>query len=238
MGRCQSDLGSLCFTTRSAWRFFSEASLLCPLLPSRKGESCSGGRVRVLEFFLDILFRASDGYSPPTNDRGLRAAGSSLRMTATAAQLQALLAPPNPSDSQRHAQQLLSSALAAPIVPTKLGSLLSPLLTSESERAQALSSQLAESNSAVSTLVQNTKSRLADVLCRTTELRSAHEVLEDALIDHREALVSSFSQREQEGEGHVGGTLRERLQGLSEKRKELELARDWFSVLAKTEELG
>ena len=159
-------------------------------------------------------------------------------MAATAAQLQTLLAPPNPSDSQRHAQLLLSSALRTPIVPTKLASLLTPLLASETERSKALSAQLAESNSAVSRLLQNTKSQLAEVLGRTTVLRSAHEVLEDALIDHREALVSSFSQREQGGEGHVGGTLRERLQSLSQKRKELELARDWFNVLAKTEELG
>ena len=69
-----------------------------------------------------------------------------------------------------------------------------------------------------------------------TVLKAQHDRLEDRLIDHHELLVSSFSQRELHSTEE--GTLRERLEALSIRRKELQLAREWFQILAKTEELG
>lgn len=156
----------------------------------------------------------------------------------TTAQLQQLLAPPSEELSQQHAQQLLASSIPAPLTPSKLGNFLGPLLASEEAKAALLSSQLAQSTATTSKLLATTKQQLAAILARTTELRSNHEGLEDALIDHREALVSSLAQREQAADGTTeGATLRERLEVFSQRRKELEVAKQWFAVLVKAEEL-
>lgn len=153
---------------------------------------------------------------------------------ATARQLEALLSAPVAKDGHRHAAFTVASAVPKPIVPSKLAATLSPLLESEQAAAETLATQLEESTAGVDALLKATKQQLVAVLGRAHSLRSSHEVLEDSLIDHREALVSSLSQREAGG----GSTLRERLEALSQRRKELEVVKDWFTVLAKAEELG
>lgn len=161
--------------------------------------------------------------------------------TSTTAQLQQLLSPPDSSISQAHAVQLVSAALPTPLIASRLSGILQPLLQAEHAKAEQLSAELAKSTEETTALLDSTKQQLAALLTRTAELRSNHESMEDALIDHTEILVSSASQREQgdgaAGEGQ-GATLRERLETFSQRRKELEIAKQWFAVLAKAEELG
>ncbi|KAK4702207.1 RAD50-interacting protein 1, partial [Phenoliferia sp. Uapishka_3] len=153
---------------------------------------------------------------------------------STASQLSALLAAPAASEAQKHASALISTSLPTPLIPSKLTSTLSPVLAEQDSIAANLAVQLAASTAAVDKLLVTTKESLADVLARTQDLKNSHEALEDALIDHREALDSSVAHRESGGQG----TLRERLQVLSERKNELVVVKDWFSVLSRTEELG
>lgn len=156
------------------------------------------------------------------------------------AQLSSLLTPPDPLRAQQHSAHLLSSVCPKPTIVIKLATHLSPLLLSEQAKSDQLAEQLVESTVAVDNSLRTTKHQLATVLSQTRALKLSHESLEDALIDHREALVSSLSQRERGEDGNTGNgeTLREKLQVLSDRRKELETARDWFAVLAKAEALG
>lgn len=153
---------------------------------------------------------------------------------STATQLSSLLAAPSDSVGQQHAASQIASTLPSPIIPSKLHPVLSPLLMSEQLCLSTLSASLATSTSSIDALVSSTKAHLADVLARTQDLRNSHEALEDALIDHRELLESSPSQRAQGG----GGTLSERLAVLSKRRRELERVKDWIAVLANAEKLG
>ncbi|KAL8291920.1 hypothetical protein RQP46_002178 [Phenoliferia psychrophenolica] len=155
-------------------------------------------------------------------------------MASTAAQLSQLLAPPSARSSESHAATLIASSLPSPVLPSKVLPSLSPILGTTESTLSTLSESLASSSTALDSLLAQTQTHLADVLVRTQDLRSEHEALEDALIDHREALESSASQKAAGG----AGTLRERLAGLSERRKELERLKDWFAVLAKSEQLG
>lgn len=160
---------------------------------------------------------------------------------STTEQLRQLLSPPDAVISQAHAQQLVAAALPTPLIASRLSSVLQPLLQAEQAKAAQLSAQVAQSTEETTALLDSTKQQLAALLQRTAELRSNHESMEDALIDHTEILVSSASQREQgeEGKGDgQGATLRERLETFSQRRKELEIAKQWFAVLAKAEELG
>lgn len=156
-------------------------------------------------------------------------------------QLSSLLTAPDPLRAQQHSANLLSSACPRPTIASKLATHLSPLLVSEEGKSDQLAGQLVESTVAVDNSLRTTKHQLVTVLSQTKALKVSHETLEDALIDHREALVSSLSQRERaEDRSNTGSgeTLREKLQALSDRRKELETARDWFAVLSKAEALG
>ena len=156
-------------------------------------------------------------------------------------QLRTLLRGPDAVMSQQHAQQVVAAALPTPLIASRLNSVLQPLLKAEQAKAAQLSAQLAQSTEETTALLDSTKQQLAALLQRTSELRSNHESMEDALIDHTEVLVSSASQREPGEDGKAdgqGATLRERLETFSQRRKELEIAKQWFSVLAKAEELG
>lgn len=168
-------------------------------------------------------------------------AQATLEYHSTTAQLRQLLSPPDGSISEAHARQLVASAIPSPLIASRLSSLLQPLLLAEQAKAAQLSAELAKSTEETTALLESTKQQLTTLLTRTAELRSNHESMEDALIDHTEILVSSASQREQgdggEKEGQ-GATLRERLETFSHRRRELEVAKQWFAVLAKAEELG
>jgi hypothetical protein len=153
-------------------------------------------------------------------------------------QLRQLLRSPDAVNAQQHARQVISTSTPHALVPSKLASTLAPLLSTVDTEHARLSAQLDQSKVETRTLVQSTNVQLEDVLLRTRELKVSHEALEDALIDHRESLVSSLSQREQGLAGNEGGTLRERLHALSSRRQELELAKEWFTVAARAEELG
>lgn len=118
---------------------------------------------------------------------------------------------------------------------SKLDSHLNQLIQ-QAQASQVGPDQLAQSTTQIHTLLDKTRAKLAAVQSTTLTLQSEHDKLEDGLIDHHELLVSSLSQREHQAEDQ--GTLRERLDKLSTRRKELQLAREWFQILAQTEELG
>lgn len=146
-----------------------------------------------------------------------------------------LLQPPSIND----AQQTAITTLSAKLGNNPVGSKLNPTLTDLVAQAQAgavAPAQLAQSSQQVQDLLANTRAQLATVQDRTTTLKTNHDLLEDRLIDHHELLVSSLSQREHQDPNQA--TLRERLDTLSTTRKELQLAREWFQILAKAEELG
>jgi hypothetical protein len=118
-------------------------------------------------------------------------------------------------------------------------------LASEEAKAAQLAQQLATSTQDSTALLELTRQELGQLLARTNELKSTHDNMEDALIDHTEILVSSASQREQptaDGSSAElqtsGATLRERLETFSHRRKELQLVKQWLAALVKAEELG
>lgn len=152
------------------------------------------------------------------------------------AQLQTLRSPPNQFEAQEQTKELISNLVSKPINASQLNTILQPYLDSERVRSTQLTTELNEATTSLNSLLVSTKDQLVTVLSKTKALKESHEVLEDGLIDHREALVSSSVQRDQ-GEG-TGITLREKLEALSNRRKELQVARDWFAVLARAEELG
>ncbi|KAK4049402.1 hypothetical protein OIV83_004135 [Microbotryomycetes sp. JL201] len=167
--------------------------------------------------------------------------------TITSQQLQRLLSPPDASTSERHAQQTIVNALAGPLSPARIANVLEPLLAAEQARATQLQAQLALSTQQTTALLQETRGHFQALLQRTSELKSSHESLEDALIDHTEVLVSSASQRDQaldpspdtpNGTTTDGTTLREKLEAFNQRRKELEVTKQWFAVLVKAEDLG
>lgn len=122
---------------------------------------------------------------------------------------------------------------------------MKPLLAAEEAKAAQLAQQLSASTQDTTALLEATRDQLAGLLARTIELKSTHDNMEDALIDHTEILVSSASQKEQ-GNGDANGaepaasgaTLRERLETFSHRRKELELVKQWLAALVRAEELG
>lgn len=153
--------------------------------------------------------------------------------------LKALLAPPSEADSQESVRQLVSTLLPRGVPPSQIGATLANLLGTEEVKAAVLANRLAASGNTLAQLLTTTKEQLAAIHLKTTTLKSSHEALEDALIDHREALVSSLSQRERDSDTQVEGTtLKERLQALSSRRLQLKKAREYFAILAKTEEMG
>ncbi|KAK4056321.1 hypothetical protein OIO90_002765 [Microbotryomycetes sp. JL221] len=168
----------------------------------------------------------------------------------TPEQLRRLLSPPDSSTSERHAQQVVVSALSGPLSPARIANILEPLLTAERAREQQLAAQLSLSTQETTALLQDTRSHFSSLLTRSTELKNSHETLEDALIDHTEVLVSSASQREQattdspldlstpNTNGIDGTTLREKLEAFNQRRKELEVTKQWFAVLVRAEDLG
>lgn len=160
------------------------------------------------------------------------AMGVDLNGKSAAAQLQALLSPPVSASSQLFAQSLLDP-LPRPLVPSSLGPALSNLLGKQQAESSRLTAELSASSTDVAAILGSAKAQLGGILRRTAAIRADHELLEDSLIDHRDALVSTLSQKDK-----GGATLRETLEALSEKRKEVELVRDWFAVLARAEELG
>jgi len=146
-----------------------------------------------------------------------------------------LLQPP----STNHAQQAAIQSLSAKVGPSPVGSKLDSSLAELVSHARASAvapDQLAQSGQQIHQLLSNARTQLETVHTKMTVLKAQHDRLEDRLIDHHELLVSSFSQRELHSTEE--GTLRERLEALSIRRKELQLAREWFQILAKTEELG
>lgn len=161
-----------------------------------------------------------------------------------ARQLRRVLNPPDAVTSQQHAQKVVSSALPTPLAPSRLAHALKPLLASEEAKAAQLAQQLAASTHETTALLSSTKGHLETLLTRTIDLKNTHESMEDALIDHTEILVSSASQREQlDGAAAASAeasalTLREQLETFSHRRKELELAKQWFKALVTAEELG
>lgn len=175
------------------------------------------------------------------------AAAPSRASLITPDELQRLLSPPDSTVSERLAQQVVTSALHGPLSPARIASVLQPLLAAEQAKSSQLAAQLAESTRDTTALLHDTRGHFQSLLAKTTELRNNHESLEDALIDHTEVLVSSASQREQadsasdagENTGsNDGTTLREKLEAFNQRRKELEVTKQWFAVLVKAEELG
>ncbi|KAM0792870.1 hypothetical protein ACM66B_002633 [Microbotryomycetes sp. NB124-2] len=167
----------------------------------------------------------------------------------TSEQLQRLLSPPDSAVSERHAQQTVINALAGPLSPARIANVLEPLLVAEQARASQLQAQLTLSTQQTKALLHETRSHFQSLLQRTIDLKSSHESLEDALIDHTEVLVSSASQRDQatdsttgpgtpNGTSNDGTTLREKLEAFNQRRKELEVTKQWFAVLVKAEDLG
>ncbi len=146
-----------------------------------------------------------------------------------------LLQPPSTSDAQQAAIKSLSAKVGSNPVGSKLDVSLTELVSS-AEAGAVAPDKLAQSSTQIQHLLAHTRSQLATIQARTDTLKTQHDVLEDRLIDHHEVLVSSLSQREHHDTQE--GTLRERLDALSVRRKELQLAREWFQILAKTEELG
>lgn len=157
-------------------------------------------------------------------------------MTSTL--LRSLQSPPSEAGSQQHAQQVLAASVKQPILPAQMANSLRELLAAEHVKSSILSQELAASKLAVQSLLAQTKAQVSSILERATDLKESHEQLEDALIDHREALVSSLAQQERGQGDKMSGTLKERLERLDRMRHELESTRAWFAVLAKAEELG
>ncbi|SGY67893.1 BQ5605_C004g02822 [Microbotryum silenes-dioicae] len=187
--------------------------------------------------------------SATTLDDTIISGGVTTSITA----LQALLAPPSTASSQLAASKFLSTALSppststststssTPLTPSHLAATLPLLLKQQQHQAQTLERQFELSTSRTSQLVLQAKDTLAHLAQRTKESKTNHEALHDALIDHREALVSSVSASTtgtHEDQGDQGGTLRERLMAYSKRREQLKCVLQYFTVLAKAEELG
>lgn len=154
----------------------------------------------------------------------------------SSAQLRALLSPPSPIHAQESAKQFIASAFVSPILPSQFKQTVTELIITEQARSARLSEELVISNQEVSQLLDSTRNQINGILANTKGIKESHDLVEDALIDHREALVSSLSQRER-GEDGKSITLRDKLDGLNQRRKELEATRGWFAVLAKAEAL-
>ena len=156
----------------------------------------------------------------------------------TAARIQSLLAPPDSQQSRVYAKQLLAEQLPEPILASKIAQHLAPLLAVEQSKHAALSAQLDESSATTHTLLANGRRTAQDIQQRGSALKSAHQQLQARILEYRHTVVSSISQRSPQEPGSNAPTLREKLLALSEQRKELESARDWFGVLADAERLG
>ena len=165
---------------------------------------------------------------------------------ATSDHLRQLLAPPSPTHAQQQAVQLVHTSLPHPLSPVTLAHHLAPLVASQHALRVQLEHQLGQSSAQTSALLARTLAQLQSILARADELKGTHDALEDALIDHREALVSKLSSRES-GEAEKGAegrevgeglTLKDRLQRFAERRVEIDTAKQWFAVLVKAEQLG
>ncbi|SCV72603.1 BQ2448_4140 [Microbotryum intermedium] len=181
-----------------------------------------------------------------SQDELISSGGVTISITA----LQALLAPPLSSTSQLAATRFLSTALtqpstsvstssSTPLTPSHLATTLPALLKQQQLQAQTLERQFDASSKRTSQLVLESKETLRRLVQRTKKCKANHEALHDALIDHREALVSSVSATTTVGEhDHEQGTLRERLMAYSKRREQLKRVLQYFTVLAKAEEFG
>lgn len=156
----------------------------------------------------------------------------------TAARIETLLAPPDAQQSRLYANKLVAEQLPKPILASKVAQYLAPLLAVEQSKHAALFAQLDDSTATTHTLLANGRRTAQDIQQRGTALKSAHEQLQASILEYRHTVVSSISQRSPHEPGSNTPTLREKLLALSERRKELESARDWFGVLAEAERLG
>ena len=207
---------------------------LCLRIPGRFAESeCAEieGNRKLLSRKRKLNSSLSRLFGPP-------ASGERRAMTTTAARIESLLAPPDSHQSRLLATKLLAEQLPRPVIASKLVQQLALLLAREQSQHAALSAQLDSSTATTQTLLAHGRRTAQDLHERGTALQSAHEQLQARILEYRHSVVSSISQRSPQEHGAQTPTLRERLLALSERRKQLESARDWFAVLAEAERLG
>ncbi|GAA5963767.1 hypothetical protein JCM3765_006844 [Sporobolomyces pararoseus] len=164
--------------------------------------------------------------------------------TTTRRQLESLLTVPPPDQARKSAQTSLSSSLnssssgSTPLgsSPHQLGQVLASLLETELLNQRQLTAQVKESSDKRDELLIKTRLETSSVRSNLTRLKQNNLQLRKGAREIKESLTNDLDQplpQEEEED-----TLRERLINLSNKRKQLQGAKQWFGIIVQAEQIG